>query len=108
MGAAIGDEPEHMWGCEILKMDAASWLQASDHVAISQLSLFVLSRFCWFTAYRIASFEVLSEMTCHQWGQHRRGRFGASWLENDQGWIHQHEDERRGESWTNMAGFTKL
>lgn len=42
MGAVIGDEPEHMWGCEILKVDAASWLQASDHVAIPQLPLFVL------------------------------------------------------------------
>lgn len=39
-GAAIGDEAaEHMSGGEILKMDAVSWLQASneqpDHVATS-------------------------------------------------------------------------
>lgn len=98
--------PEHMRGCEILKMDAASWLQASNE----RLTMWrpprcpflrsTASRFRCFTAQTIASSEVLSGMTRRQRGRRPRGRFG--------GGRQQLEGEPRGGSWTNAAGFATL
>lgn len=86
--------PEHMRGCEILKMDAVSWLQASNEsltmwqppscpFLFSTASCFAGSQP---TGSGVASFEALSEITQRQQGQHRCGSLDVSQLENDQGW----------------------
>lgn len=80
--------PEHMRGFEILKMDAVSWLQASNE----SLAMWQPPRcaFLFATASQpagsgVASLETLSEITQRQQGQHGCGGPDVSLLEKDQG-----------------------
>lgn len=73
---------EHTRGCEIFKMDAVSWLQASA-IAWPCGSLLVLPFYSRFAACGVGSFEALSGITQRQ---QRCGSPDVSLLDNVQGW----------------------